>query len=172
MIGAFRSCRATWRGGGHKSYNLMHFPPPGGIDFAKGMAKAAAWMHWVRSNIRPGSWCALLALAVQLVLSFGHVHRSEFPSVSASSPLSAVSTGAASTTGSDASSAAAKPIGLGSDYCAICAAMVLANSVRMAAAPALPRPAVGTRVRFTANAEIVPAVSPHLLFRARAPPLT
>src|SRR5208283_187796 len=150
----------------------MHFPRPGGIDLARGMPKAADWMHWVRSNIRPGSWCALLALAVQLVLSFGHVHRLEFPSVSASSPLSAVGIGAVSATGSDASSAPAIPIGLGSDYCAICAVMVLANSVRMAAAPALARPAVGTRVRFAKKPEIVSAASPHLLFRARAPPLT
>ena len=154
------------------NYNLMHFPRPDGIDFARGMPKAAAWMRWVRSNIRPGSWCAVLALAVQFVLSFGHVHRSEIPSVSASSPLSAISIGAASTTGSDASSAPAKPIGLGSDYCAICAVMVLANSVRMAAAAALPRPAVGTRAQFATNVQIGLVALPHLLFRARAPPLT
>src|SRR3974390_566253 len=31
-------------------------------------------MRWVRSHIRLGSRLALLALAVPLVLSFGHVH--------------------------------------------------------------------------------------------------
>ncbi|HEY8274882.1 MAG TPA: DUF2946 family protein [Pseudolabrys sp.] len=31
-------------------------------------------MYWVRSNRRFGSWAALLALAIQLVLSFGHIH--------------------------------------------------------------------------------------------------
>src|SRR5262245_56438932 len=31
-------------------------------------------MGWIRSNLRFGAWCALLALAIQLVLSFGHVH--------------------------------------------------------------------------------------------------
>jgi hypothetical protein len=31
-------------------------------------------MYWVRSNRRFGSWAALFALAIQLVLSFGHIH--------------------------------------------------------------------------------------------------
>ena len=31
-------------------------------------------MFWVRSNRRFGSWAALFALAIQLVLSFGHIH--------------------------------------------------------------------------------------------------
>jgi hypothetical protein len=33
-------------------------------------------MHGVRSNARFGSWLALFALALQLTLSFGHVHVS------------------------------------------------------------------------------------------------
>ena len=37
-------------------------------------------MRWFRSNIRAGSYVALLALAVQLVLSFGHVHLNGFKS--------------------------------------------------------------------------------------------
>jgi Protein of unknown function (DUF2946) len=31
-------------------------------------------MHWFRDHIRRGSWFALLALAINLGLSFGHVH--------------------------------------------------------------------------------------------------
>src|SRR5215831_3175531 len=33
-----------------------------------------AMMHWFRTNIRLGGRLALLALALQVVLSFGHVH--------------------------------------------------------------------------------------------------
>jgi predicted membrane metal-binding protein len=127
-------------------------------------------MRWVRSNIRLGSWCALLALAIQFVLSFGHVHRAEFPWVSGHANLSALTASAVSVTGSDAS-AAAKPIGLASDYCAICAVMVLANSVRPAAAPSSPLPAGNIGVRFWMQAEVFSATSPHRLFQARAPPL-
>ena len=31
-------------------------------------------MRWVRSRQKLGAWCALFAVTVQLVLSFGHVH--------------------------------------------------------------------------------------------------
>lgn len=31
-------------------------------------------MHWFRDHIRRGSWLALLALAINLGLSFGHIH--------------------------------------------------------------------------------------------------
>jgi hypothetical protein len=31
-------------------------------------------MTWIRSNRRPSAWVALFALALQLYLSFGHIH--------------------------------------------------------------------------------------------------
>jgi len=31
-------------------------------------------MGWVRDNVRQGSWLALAAIAINLALSFGHVH--------------------------------------------------------------------------------------------------
>jgi hypothetical protein len=31
-------------------------------------------MRWFRDNIRQGSWAALIALAINIALSFGHVH--------------------------------------------------------------------------------------------------
>ena len=31
-------------------------------------------MRWVRDNVRHGSWLALVALAINLALSFGHIH--------------------------------------------------------------------------------------------------
>jgi len=128
-------------------------------------------MRWVRSNIRPGACCALLALAIQFALSFGHVHRAEFPWVSGRASPSALTAGAASITGSDAAVAPAKPIGLASDYCAICAVIDLANSVRPAAAPSSPMPAGQIGLQFWAQAEVFSATSSHRLFQARAPPL-
>ena len=128
-------------------------------------------MRWVRSNIRAGSWCAMLALAIQFALSFGHVHRAEIPWASESSHPTAFDNGAPSATGSDASATAAIPIGVASDYCAICAVMVLANSARPAAAPASPTPEGSIAVRFSAEAAVLAATSPHRHFQARAPPL-
>ena len=40
-------------------------------------------MHWVRSNRYFGSWAALFALAIQLVLSFGHIHFEDIQGSSA-----------------------------------------------------------------------------------------
>src|SRR5258708_10299935 len=34
-------------------------------------------MRWVRINRRHGAWCALLAMAIQIVVSFGHAHGIE-----------------------------------------------------------------------------------------------
>ena len=31
-------------------------------------------MRWIRDNVRHGSWLALVAIAINLALSFGHVH--------------------------------------------------------------------------------------------------
>ncbi|WP_407178106.1 DUF2946 family protein [Bradyrhizobium sp. STM 3562] len=31
-------------------------------------------MRWVRDNVRHGSWLALVALAINFALSFGHIH--------------------------------------------------------------------------------------------------
>ena len=38
-------------------------------------------MRWFRDNIRQGSWAALIALAINLALSFGHVHAIDGKSV-------------------------------------------------------------------------------------------
>ena len=37
-------------------------------------------MRWFRDNIRHGSWLALIALAVNIAVSFGHVHAIAGPS--------------------------------------------------------------------------------------------
>ena len=42
--------------------------------------RASADMKWFRSNIRHGSRLALFALAVQLALSFGHIHLEQLAS--------------------------------------------------------------------------------------------
>ena len=136
----------------------------------RGPPKAAVNMRWVRSNIRTGSLSALLALGIQFVLSFGHVHRTEIRWASESSQLVARCTDAASASASQVSSAPAKPIGLASDYCPICAVMVLASSVTQAAAPASPMLTGSIAVRFWALAEIFPTASTRHLFQARAPP--
>jgi len=40
-------------------------------------------MRWFRDNIRQGSWAALIAVAINLALSFGHVHAIDGKSLEA-----------------------------------------------------------------------------------------
>jgi hypothetical protein len=93
-------------------------------------------MRWVRRSNRIGSWAALFALALQLVVSFGHFHLSGFH---ASSPgvatqLQPQANGAASTDPADDDN----PVGSG--YCAICAVLNLTSSSALptVALPATP----------------------------------
>jgi hypothetical protein len=128
-------------------------------------------MRWIRSHVRLGSWCALFALAVQVVVSFGHAHRADFGWPSGFLPSSAIAAEQPAAPLPAAPAAPVKPTGLAFDYCAICAVMNLAASAVPAAAPGLPVPIVRGGLRFWIVRNISPAELPHLLFQARAPPL-
>src|ERR1700674_2778559 len=125
-------------------------------------------MRWVRSNVRFGSGGALVALAIQFIVLFGHAHRAEIAWPSASSPLSVLSADVPSAALPDTPSAPLKPVGFAFDYCAICAVMNLAASVVPAAAPGLPVPVVINRVQFWTILDVSLAELPHILFQARA----
>jgi hypothetical protein len=126
-------------------------------------------MRRLRPHLRLGSWAALLALAIQLALSFGHVHlggsdtRSWRPLVLrwAAGPPPALP---------DAPAAPAnhKPAGPPDDPCIVCSAMQLAHTV--AASPSVPLLATVGQILLDPSGEVAIAKSPHRPFRARAPP--
>jgi len=119
--------------------------------------------------MRLGSWAALFALAIQLALSFGHVHlgggdpRSWAPLVPrwAAEPPPALPD-------APAVPASHKPAGLADDLCIICSAMQLAYTV--AASPSVPLPAAVSQILLDSSSDFAIAASPHRPFRARAPP--
>src|SRR6476469_3985805 len=76
-------------------------------------------MHWIRKNSRFGAWAAVFALAIQLVLSFGHVHLDN---------LQGTSSVTASASQRQPNTPAADDRGTGHDFCAICAALNHASS--------------------------------------------
>ena len=83
-------------------------------------------MGWFRSNRGVVAWLALFALACQLVLSFGHIHTSQFSGGSLA--FAAAETG--DTLADGLPSAPQKnPIGLAGDFCAICASINLAGTL-------------------------------------------
>jgi hypothetical protein len=117
-------------------------------------------MHWIRKNSRLGSWAAVFALAIQLVLSFGHVHLEDLQSPSS---VKASSQPQPNTPDDD-------DRGTGHDFCAICAALNLTSSsvLPTVAPPAIP---VDHPYTWTGDIQRAPVFNRvQYLFQARAPP--
>jgi Protein of unknown function (DUF2946) len=127
-------------------------------------------MRWVRSKMRYGAWCALFALTLQFVLLFGHVNRGEITEAFGSLSVSAAASDPPAAA-SDAPAIQSRPSRPGSDYCAYCSVISLVSSIVRAAAPALPLPVVLSSLRFWTIFDVASALSAHLLFEARAPPV-
>ena len=104
----------------------------------------ATTMGWFRSRSKWGSWLALFALALQLALTFGHVHLDRL------APLPAqkfTSTDKFTVAAADASNAAqvtpTDPDGQddrADDRCPICTLIHLAGALVLAEPPSLPLP--------------------------------
>lgn len=121
-------------------------------------------MGWVRGHIRHGAVIALAALALQFVLSFGHVHLDGIRPVS----VHAAARHVALTQVPDR--APAQNPGDNDDYCAICASIYLASTSLVAHAPPLPVPLVSHRIAHALSADRS-VIAPRLVaFQSRAPP--
>lgn len=138
-------------------------------------------MKWVRANIKHGSRLALLALAIQFVVSFGHFHGTSaqaepaiaaVTSASANSPALANTAVLNSAIGGDQSQPGSRqdPDQQTTDVCAICAVMALANAVLFASPPVLLLPQAVEFLYLTTDAEFVHLNSAHVAFQPRAPP--
>ena len=141
-------------------------------------------MKWFRSNIRHGSRLALLALATQFLLAFGHFHggsaqamhakQSRLHHAGLSAPSRAYSfnrTPPANACGLKTSSDHT-PAGDPTDDCAICAVMAVANAMVIATPPDLAGPQAATFSYLTTDTEIVALNSARVAFQPRAPPVT
>jgi hypothetical protein len=120
-------------------------------------------MPWMRRSIRLGSWLALLALAFQLTLSFGHIHTEDFaPAADIHATVDADHDGGNP----------AKPDhhGLGHDDCAICATTALLATLVIPLPPAFDLPAtLSFAFLDETDARQWLGAAPRL-FQARAPP--
>lgn len=108
-----------------------------------------------------GARLALIALALQVVLTFGHFHAP----AAASAGLALLSK-----TVAPAESGAHDPADLADSDCPTCALIQLAGTSTPAVAPALPLPAEHDFITLRPHAELASATSPHFRSRARAPP--
>jgi hypothetical protein len=140
-------------------------------------------MGWVRGHKRYGAWPGLAALALQLVLSFGHIH---IGNVHIGGAVEALGIAAAKSlynshhqsAGVTLAQAPQQPPAQNShrnsgdedDYCAICASIFLASTSLAAQPPQLPVPLAFERIALTSAAEQGASLSRPVFFRSRAPP--
>jgi hypothetical protein len=121
-------------------------------------------MKWFRSNIKQGSRLALLALAIQFVLSFGHSHA---PAIPSGVVVTAAAAGPQQQPASDHDSDRHDH-----DGCAICSVMAMANAVLFATPPLLKLPQAAEFLYRTTDAEFVHLNSVRVAFQPRAPPIS
>ena len=119
-------------------------------------------MRWIRCNGRVGAWLALAVLALQIVVSFGHVHLN-------GAPHSAI-VDAAGASGS-APLPKQQPGNHTDDYCAICATIHLAASAFLPPAPQVAVPFVSRRIEHLDRVTIALIPPRRAPFQSRAPPL-
>ena len=127
-------------------------------------------MKWFRSNVKHGSRLALLALAVQFVLAFGHFHAvaaQAAPGVQ-SGPAHSLSAFAAQHGPATHHDSDQQP----GDQCAICAVIALANAVLFALPPLLLLPQAVEFSYLITDAEFVHLNSARVAFQPRAPPIS
>lgn len=118
-------------------------------------------MGWLRSARRTWGWVALLALVLQLGLSFGHVHAlNAEPSGTA---LASVAHGGTNPSKPDTGDR-------DDDYCAICAIMAMLSGAQTASAPALALPISLPCTEIAASPKAIDIASTPSAFRSRAPP--
>ena len=123
-------------------------------------------MSWVRNYRRVGGWLGLAALALQLVLSFGHVHLDRLHRAAA--PVAVAGAG-----GLGAQGVPAPPPGNDADdYCAVCATIYLTATSFVPQPPQLPVPFASRPVELRFAVVFAAPEPPRVAFRSRAPPLS
>ena len=121
-------------------------------------------MSWFRARSRWGAYLALLALAFQLAISFGHVHLDHIALTSADA------TAIASAPSSDDPPSIPASQDVADDLCPICALIHLAGALVPAQIAPLPLPNIFGSVRREAAVAFDLTAAPGARFRARAPP--
>src|SRR3954467_53566 len=118
-------------------------------------------MNWFRKHVKSGSGLALLALAIQFALSFGHFHG-EIARAAPVLQAALADVGVQSPADRDTDRH-------GTD-CAICAVLSLANNFLSVSPPLLALPQTVALVPPASRAEFAHLSSVHTAFQSRAPP--
>jgi hypothetical protein len=124
-------------------------------------------MRWFRDHIRQGSWLALVALAINLALAFGHVHASDGTGLERPGSLIA----AIAAQRSDQSQH--QPADNQADYlCPICMAAAAMGTALAATPPALPVEFSIAVIDHAIEQDFGIVQPPRAAFRSRGPPIS
>jgi hypothetical protein len=107
---------------------------------------------------------ALAALALQLVLSFGHIHLGQFANGSA------IASTVASKTPTSQQDPAQHPANEADNFCAICATINLASSLFLPDAPSLQVPLASRTIEHFGHFNFIFVSPQRAAFQSRAPP--
>jgi hypothetical protein len=142
-------------------------------------------MKWFRGKIRRGTSLALLALAINLALSFGHVHLDGLKGLNLEGLRGAQATtgvllaaiihrdsAQTSETPPASKTPASKHDGHPDDLCPICMAQAALGTGLAAAAPVLPIDLASIEIDPVFSAEQAIPQRPRAGFRSRGPPLS
>jgi hypothetical protein len=123
-------------------------------------------MRWIgRTNRRWSTCLALAAMALQLVLSFGHIHLEKLAS---GSVIASVTTFKAP---SSQQNPTQHPANEAEDFCAICTTIHLASSSFLPDAPLLPVPFASRTIEHFGSFNFIFVLPQRAAFQSRAPPL-
>jgi len=136
-------------------------------------------MNWFREHLKLGSRLALLALVLQLALSFGHFHAfAQAAPIPQASATKATAVGERPVLAQDTAAGTVRkqqPSDHNRDHptgaCAICAVMSLASSALLTATPILLLPQPGAFLHFATDAGILHLQAARTAFQSRAPPV-
>jgi hypothetical protein len=126
-------------------------------------------MRWVRNYRRFGAWSGLAALALQIVLSFGHIHVGNKHISGARGWFSAAASQHFVTT-RISENAPGQNAPDNDDYCAICASIFLASTSFVPPPPVLLVPTAFKRIEHASAAAHGVNEPRRVAFRSRAPP--
>ena len=118
-------------------------------------------MNWVRKHIGNGSRLALFALAIQMMLAFGHYHAGRALPVPHGASIELAHLPSGPTHDQHAA-----------DHCDICAVVSMAGTMLAAAPPQIALPPTTGFVRVTASAAFRDLATVEVAFQPRAPPLS
>jgi hypothetical protein len=147
----------------------------GSRPWARVLAESEGWagMRWIRSNLRGFARLALFALAVQAVVTFGHVHLDGLVGLAQETQQGMLQGARAAASQAIASPAKTSDQGRQgkADFdCPICALIQLASTSAPALAPPLPVPLIVGGTVLEAPETTGVEVSPVSAFQARGPP--